>query len=597
MKFDSVFVFFKQLIVNLSLKYKIQLISLACLSLLSASSLLIIQLLLRDYNNLLSQSVKSSLSYANEDITETLENVQDLSYTILSDSGIQRKLADLKSITSPTQKSASYTELNSLLQSYYLDYRKHHISWINVYTDDLIFQTNYKKTESFSDQAITSILARATDQKGTAVWITDYTQDNSLLLAREIKRYENLRLDTLGVMVICIDLEDLLVSQSIVSEYESVHYLLTDADNQILYNTSSISKPELSSKYIPTGDEYRVIKLDHHWYLAVTGTLYEKENWNYLCLVSYDKIHDTLRDSNLLGLFLILISLLIIILLSSHFINALTIHFDYLILKMKYLGQSEQSIINYNYDCPYDYSNRDDEVGLLHKQFDHMTSQISQLITTKYTYELLLKETQLKALEMQINPHFLYNTLETINWRAKSIGETQISTMAESLGKLFRSVLRDPKETFTLKQELELVQYYLNIQKCRFDTRLLYEIQVPESLFELMVPKLVIQPLVENSIYHALDKLIEECQILICASFEEPNLFIYVKNSGSKFETNLLQKLRDKTIIPRGIGIGLLNIQQRIQLQFGEQYGLSLYNEDQWAVAQICLPCQKKGKE
>lgn len=587
---------FRQRITNLSLKYKIQLISLTCLLLLSLSSLFIIQLLLKDYNKLLSQSVKSSLSYANEDITETLTNVQDLSYTILSDSSMQSKLSELKSVTSPTQKSASYTQINSLLQSYYLDYRKNHVSYITVYTDKAVFCTDYKTASALPEQAVESILEKAKEQHGSALWITDYTQDDKLILTREIRRYENLKLDTLGVMVICINLEDLLDSRSIFSEYDTVHYLLTDDNNRILYNSITSPGPELASLPDIADNGYHIMKMNRHWYFAVTGTLYPEEHWNYICLVSYDKIHNTLRDSNLLGMVLILISILLIIYLSSHIIKSLTIHFDYLMLKMKYFGQSEQSIIDYDYDCPYDYRDRNDEAGKLHKQFDHMAEQISQLITTNYTYELLIKETQLKALEMQINPHFLYNTLETINWRAKAIGETRISTMAESLGNLFRAVLRDPKETFTLRQELELVQYYLNIQKCRFDTRLLYEIHVNPSHLELMIPKLIIQPLVENSISHAMENLIDECRIIISAKVETPYLFIYVKNSGSKFETDLLHKLQSKTITPKGMGIGLLNINQRIQLQFGTPYGVTLYNENKWAVAQLCLPYREQER-
>lgn len=134
---------------------------------------------------------------------------------------------------------------------------------------------------------------------------------------------------------------------------------------------------------------------------------------------------------------------------------------------------------------------------MLHRQFDKMAAQISSLVKENYTKELLVKEAQLKALEMQINPHFLYNTLESINWRAKVIKATVISQMVESLGNLFRAILSHNGQNFTIEEELALVNDYLTIQKCRFGSRLICSINGgTQQLSGICVPKLSIQPLV-----------------------------------------------------------------------------------------------------
>lgn len=135
---------------------------------------------------------------------------------------------------------------------------------------------------------------------------------------------------------------------------------------------------------------------------------------------------------------------------------------------------------------------------MLHRQFDKMAVQISSLVKENYTKELLVKEAQLKALEMQINPHFLYNTLESINWRAKVIKATVISQMVESLGNLFRAILSHTGQNFTIEEELALVNDYLTIQKCRFGSRLICSINADSALSRICVPKLSIQPLVEK---------------------------------------------------------------------------------------------------
>jgi len=245
-------------------------------------------------------------------------------------------------------------------------------------------------------------------------------------------------------------------------------------------------------------------------------------------------------------------------------------------------------------DIPYDYTGRTDELGILHTQFDQMVNQVNELIQNGYLNEILRKEAQLKALETQMNPHFLYNTLESINWRAKSVGAKDISSMAENLGTLLRITLDQNSKEVPLRRELELVQCYMTIQKFRYEDRLEYKITVPEDLYSCYVLKLTLQPLVENSIRYGLEENTEGCFIHILAERTSDVLYVYIKNNGSAFEDQLLEKLKTNQISPHGFGIGLLNILQRMQLTYGEEYGLTLYNENEQAVARLAFPLVRK---
>ncbi len=579
----------QHLIRNLSMKYKIQLISICGLILLAVASVFITNILLQNYNNLLIDSVSASLDYANEDLTEKLDNAYQLSYTILADSSLQQRLYELKNISGTTERAGYYTQLNSRLQSYYLEHQKDYISYISLYTDAFTCHTSPKKAGGLNSSQIEAILSAAHEEHGKAVWITDYTSGHGLILTREIRRYQNLSLETLGTIVICINLDGMLNSCPMFTSYDSFYYLIEDEHRQIIYNSIGDTITLPSSLFDSYADSYKLVKLDHHWYFSMRGELYQK-GWHYTCLVSYDRIHNTLRSYNLISFTLILCCGLIIVLVSRYLIRTFTRHFDYLILKMKRFGESKDSLTNFEPDSRYGYENRKDEIGMLHQQFDHMASQISELVESNYTKELLVKEAQLKALEMQINPHFLYNTLESINWRAKAIGASKISLMVEAMGNLFRAILSKSDDTFTIKQELALVSDYLTIQKCRFDARLSYHILTNSSLDHARVPKMIIQPLVENAVSHAMETLIEECVIEIAIQKSEDNLHIFVKNTGSQFEENLLEKLKNKVIKPKGFGIGLLNIDNRVKLMFGPVYGLKLYNEADMAVALISLP-------
>lgn len=320
----------------------------------------------------------------------------------------------------------------------------------------------------------------------------------------------------------------------------------------------------------------------------------QNTGWKYVCIIPYDNIMASIYTSIKLCLGILLASVVLATVLSSALIDSITRHFENLLVKIRNFGDGNQEPL----PMDYNYENRSDELGILHRQFDHMVKEVNQLIRTNYLNEILIKEAQFKALENQMNPHFLYNTLESINWRAKVIGAKDISAMAESLGTLLRISLDQKSKQVPLRRELELVQSYMTIQKYRYEDRLNYQVSIPENLMECYVLKLTLQPLVENAIRYGLEENTDSCLIQITAEAdaERNALLLYIKNNGSSFEEDLLEKLKNHQVEPHGFGIGLLNIQNRMQLTFGESYGLEVYNEDDLAVARLTYPLTEYSK-
>ncbi|MDR6550910.1 two-component system sensor histidine kinase YesM [Paenibacillus qinlingensis] len=229
------------------------------------------------------------------------------------------------------------------------------------------------------------------------------------------------------------------------------------------------------------------------------------------------------------------------------------------------------------------YSN--DEIGSLTEGFNNMVSQLDIMIKEMYELRLREKDSELNALQSQINPHFLYNTLESINMVAVKERNNELSQVITSLGKLLRYTV-DKQERFVyLKDELAFVQNYLNIQSFRLEDQLSAEILVDFSHEYAMVPKLILQPLVENAIEHGLGK--EPITIQITSKAEGQDLYVYVTDNGKGINPERRKLVEQRLIEPerqqsgllsdkRSKGFALRNIHQRLVILYGESYGLSI---------------------
>ena len=240
-------------------------------------------------------------------------------------------------------------------------------------------------------------------------------------------------------------------------------------------------------------------------------------------------------------------------------------------------------------------SDRKDEVGMLGDSFRHMIQQIKKLLMQVKEEQHKKREAELRSLQAHIQPHFLYNTLDTIQWLTRKEGADEATEVVGALSKLFRIGLSKGNEIIPLVDEIDHIKSYLIIQKTRYKEKLNYSIEVDEQCTRLFVLKLILQPIFENAIYHGIKERRGPGNLSLHISIHQGDLRMVVKDDGKGMDEtrllNLKRALFDKTIehdyiatptLSRGgelVGYGLRNVQERIQLTFGVSYGISIESE------------------
>lgn len=249
-----------------------------------------------------------------------------------------------------------------------------------------------------------------------------------------------------------------------------------------------------------------------------------------------------------------------------------------LFFPLKQLGNMMKSVGDGNFDVskPSYYKN---DIGELYDYFIDMVCKVQKLINTTNQQQLLLQKAELNSLRMQINPHFIYNTLESVKWMAYINDNEEIVTMVKALGDFMRNNISGP-EFITVKKELENANCYLTIQKLRYEKKLEVQIEIDSRLYQAQIPKLILQPLIENSIVHGLEPKAEMGKIQIKGWKQEEDLFIEVTDNGIGFSMDALRHLDLNAPIPanseKSGNLGMKNVHQRIQMYYGKEYGLEI---------------------
>ncbi|QGQ99505.1 HAMP domain-containing protein [Paenibacillus psychroresistens] len=227
-----------------------------------------------------------------------------------------------------------------------------------------------------------------------------------------------------------------------------------------------------------------------------------------------------------------------------------------------------------------------DEIALLCHGYNQLVSRTQELIEKNYNSGMLQKEAELNAVRMYINPHFLYNTLEYISILSRSQeGSENIADVVQNLAGIFRFSIAPGETTVPLETELLFVNKYLLIHQRRYGKRLHYEIIVPESLKSIPVPKLILQPLVENAFTHGIDYMHKDGHVIVRAYEEDFRLVIEIENSvGDPSETH------EHVYERKGLGSGLQNVNARIHFHYGPEYGVALHKETNITLARVNLP-------
>lgn len=305
-------------------------------------------------------------------------------------------------------------------------------------------------------------------------------------------------------------------------------------------------------------------------------------DWSIIATCPLDEMYGELIEFKKI-VFIVLASCILLTVFLAFFLS------ENLSYPIRKLVHSMSSVDDINFEILIEY-NRKDEFSYLIQAYKDMLNKIKGLIGRLYISESNKRKAELNALQAQINPHFLYNTLDSINWLALKLDAADISTMVTSLSDFFRYSLNKGKNIISLNDEKKQVESYLTIQKIRFRDKLDYHISFPPEILQYLTVKLILQPLVENAIIHGIEKKKGIGFIKISAEKVENDIEICVSDNGAGADTDEINKMLEESIDISG-SFGIRNVNERIKQTFGDRYGIKFYpHEPYGVVARVLIP-------
>lgn len=417
-----------------------------------------------------------------------------------------------------------------------------------------------------------------------------YSIDDVFSLAKAVQDPETG--EVLGVIL--LDIRHDIIQSSIngVTIGEKGFVFVMDQEDNIVYTPVNGIVYRVNPKWVKAMEPMSV-QIQGGSY-QIRSELSPYTGWRTVGVFSMDEVMSSVNTIVYILFTCVIISLVLVVIVSFKFSRTLTNP----IFKLKRLMKQAESgdlTVRFNFQ-------HNDEIGELGQSFNHMIARIDQLIQMVYVEQENKRTAEMKSLQEQIKPHFLYNTLDTISWMARDYDAEDIVRLVDALTNMFRIGLSHGKDIITVKEEITHVSNYLYIQKIRYKDKLNYVIHVDESLYAIEVPKLILQPLVENAIYHGVKAKRGGGTITITGVPEGENLVFTVQDNGAGMPQEKVEELNrrmsERSVLDEKKSFGLFYIRERIQLCYGKGYGVHVESTlGEGTRVTITLPLYQKPKK
>ena len=518
-------------------------------------------------DNKLFQMTENVLSLIEKNVQYTINDVSDTGNIIMTSGEVQSVLSVNPDAADYHQQILSHeTAVEDLLIN--LTNNKQYIGTILLANDNYSLakykSLTYRIDKNPIDLGKELWMQETLDAYGKGCWFpsesTEYFTDNILIYTKLIRSLNQLH--PLGILLIGIDkkvFEDLL---SPVEELNNTQIIIW-RDEGILYDSAPYENGVLSSMH--QDELFTFLKTDGIKRLSAAERFYvksipcENTNWYITAVTPYNMLRLDKRNTLILFLCIAAMTLLVALLCSYLFTNNITETIRRLQRYVDNLKTGRQEKIHFN---------PTDEIGRIGNEFIRVVEENEKLTTNLYKSLYQEKESELIALQSQINPHFLYNALDSIFWMAEEHNAPDISHMTVALSNMFKLSLNNGEKLITIRKELEMVQSYITIQKVRFEDRIRVITSVEEGILDLKIVKFILQPLVENAINHGLAHKDDGGIITIQIRRKENDILITVEDNGIGFETHDIP-------IPSH-GYAVRNIDDRLKLYYGADYGVQI---------------------
>ena len=504
-------------------------------------------------------NLKSYLYQSVAAMDSSLEAYVNLSDYIAFDQNLAKALE--WEYDSPYDQYVQLTEVvDPILQS--LKYFHTDITRVTIYTDNGMVKhdTTIAPLSEIKDQC----WYQSVQLMQGLYWYVD-TEERSVFAARTMP------IETVSgnpcILYIEINYDKLFApyEQTLTSEYG---VFITDKAGQVLYSTSRFSEENTDDMLSYSQFVEEKVKADNSEYTIISQNSSNTSDW-VIWLYQPKSITgremEPIRNMTILTVLLCLVGLAL-----AYFV------IKRLSSRIEKLTESMQEVEKGNLEVRVT-SRAHDEIGLLYRGFGKMLTQIRTLIQEVYVSKIVQKELEMKALQAQINPHFLYNTLSLINWKALAAGEEDISRMTLAMSTFYRTALNKGKNTLRVEDELKNTKAYLEIQSMMHDNDFDYEIIVEPEILSYESLNLILQPLVENAIAHGIERKTdgERGRIIIRGWRKDDCIWFSVEDNGDGMNKETASQIL--TMDSRGYGVR--NINERIQLFYGEEYKLEVESE------------------
>lgn len=402
----------------------------------------------------------------------------------------------------------------------------------------------------------------------------NYTSDDVVSVAKAIRDPENP--GSSGVILIDFKLSAIENIIEGITLGKSGFVFVMDSLGSAVYAPVNATVYRVNDRWFRDSDSGSFVKSIGSGSYQIIYRTSSLTKWKTIGIFSLKEALKEVENQRYYAFFIGLTTLLLAILMAFFFTSTIVSPVNEL---KKLMAEAEGG----NLDLYFESENND-EIAVLGKSFNNMIKKIKDLIELVYSEQKSKREAELKILQAQIKPHFLYNTLDTIGWMADRHGAGDIKEVVMALTNLFRIGLSRGKEMITLEQEIEHVQSYMIIQKVRYEEKLNYNISYDPAIGRYKVLKLILQPLVENAIYHGIKQKRGGGMITVTARVIDGNRIAFtIADDGAGIEPEKLQYLNDvftgKVKREGKQGYGVFNTNERIRLTFGEEYGLSIESE------------------
>ncbi len=570
------------------LRHKLTFIQMIVVIIVAVAYLLTFQIFTYLYNQQVCGNIEQLLSVLSDNVERNVGMAREIAAKVASDSFIREQMKVLEG------QGMNYNKIKQIDR---IKESVNRLTITNSYIAGALVMDRTSVTEVMTGSfelpeeiSPKNLVAEMAVYDGGTKMLYFASMPNMVYIGCNIRESYNSRSESLGVIVLQMDMSSLLYFSTNLSQNSMIHMLILDGE-RLVYRDERFADFPAETIIKNAQSRYQFTDFQGNKYMALVR-LTATTNWKYIILEEYSALFNGLERFNLL-IYAILFSVLVITTIVYIVLTKkTTLSIERFAKKMRtsvgeFAGKTDES------------ENNNNEILIMSNDLDSLVAQLEKMMREDYNKQLTIKEFEYKMLQMQISPHFLYNTLQSVSVMAKMGQSARIPVVIKKLSNLLRAAINTNTMLFTVDEEVSVLCDYVDIQTERFGKRLQFHIE--NSIYDysdVLIPKMTLQPLVENCIRHVLEKIPCECVISLGARANGSAVILSLKDNGVGVSPSRIASILRGEVGQKKQNVGLYNIHKRLQNYFGDEYGLKIYNRPVGGTCvEVRIPISYRGEE